>query len=282
MDNGQVRPKPPVAVLHLVPDERRHLLALLSGLAPEQWDAPTVCPGWSVKDVVAHLLGDDLQRLAAGRDGHRSAASASLPAWDDLVAFLNRRNEEWVAALRRLSPRVLVELLGWSGERVLEHFLSLDLAAPGGPVDWAGPEPAPRWLDVGREYTERWVHQEQIRDAAGVPGLRDPRLFHPVLDVLVHALPHTYRDVPAAEGTHVRLVVTGEAGGGWSLVRQRDRWALFVGVEAAPASLVTVDQDTAWRLFTKGVGAAAARRRAAVEGDPSLGAVAFRAVAIIA
>jgi len=276
-----VTPKPPVAVLDLFPDERRHLLALLSGLTPDQWDAPTVCPGWSVKDIAGHLLGDDLQRLSGGRDGYRSGASAGPRAWNDLVAFLNRRNQEWVAAHRRLSPRVLVELLGWSGERVLEHFLTLDLAEPGRPVDWAGPEPAPRWLDVAREYTERWVHQEQIRDAVGVGGLRERRLFHPVLDVLVHALPHTYRDVRGPEGTHVRLVVTGEAGGGWSLVRQEDRWALLVGVEAAPASVVTLDQDTAWRLFTKGVDAAA-RCRATMEGDQHLGAVALGAVAIIA
>ena len=36
-------------------------------------------------------------------------------------------------------------------------------------VNWAGPEPAPIWLDPAREYTERWVHQQHIRDAVRNP-----------------------------------------------------------------------------------------------------------------
>src|SRR5262245_8993021 len=280
--NGPVTPKPPVIVLDLFAEERRHLLSLLDGLTAEQWHAPTVCPGWSVKDLAAHLLGDDVNRIAGGRDGYQPSGLAGPLAWDELVAFLNHRNEEWVVALRRLSPRLLVELLDSSGDRVEAYFRSLDPMEPGDPVDWAGPGPAPRWLDIGREYTERWVHQEQIRDAIGAVGLRDPRLFHPVLDVFVHALPHAYRDVAAAEGTHVELVITGVAGGSWSLVRHRRRWGLFAGVDAPRASIVTLDPDTAWRLFTKGVDAATARRRVIIEGDRDLGAVALGAVAIIA
>ena len=36
--------------------EREDLRDLLVGLDPEQWRAPSLCAGWSVKDVVAHLL----------------------------------------------------------------------------------------------------------------------------------------------------------------------------------------------------------------------------------
>lgn len=275
-------PKPPVIVLDLFSEERRRLLALLGELSPDQWEAHTACPGWSVKDIVAHLLGDDLGRLARGRDGTGTATSSTSPSWEELVAFINRRNDEWVGALRRLSPRVLIDLLGWGGEQVLAYFRSLDPQAIGGPVSWAGPEPAPHWLDMAREYTERWVHQEQIRDAVGVTGLREPRLFHPVLDTFAHALPHAYRDVAAADGTHVRLVVTGQAGGQWSVIKRGGRWGLFVGVETPPVSVVTMDEDLAWRLFSKGVDADAARHRTSIEGDHALGAVVLTALAIIA
>lgn len=275
-------PKPPVIVLDLFPEERRRLLSLLAELSPEQWQADTACPGWSVKDLAAHLLADDLGRLARGRDGYVTETFSTSPSWAELVAFVNRRNEEWVAALRRLSPRVLIDLLGWSGEQLLAHFRSLDLRATGGPVSWAGPEPAPQWLDTAREYTERWVHQQQIRDAVGVSGLRERRLFHPVLDTFAHALPHAYRDIAAPEGTHVRLIVTGDAGGVWSLVRRGHRWRLFVNVETPAVSAVTLDEDLAWRLFSKGVDANAAQRRTSIEGDHALGAVVLRARAIIA
>jgi uncharacterized protein (TIGR03083 family) len=71
-----MQPVEPVAVLDLFPEERRHLLELLNGLTAKEWAAPTVCPGWSVKDVAAHLLGGDLSELARGRDGFASPSFA--------------------------------------------------------------------------------------------------------------------------------------------------------------------------------------------------------------
>ena len=34
--------------------ERTDLAEMLAGLRPEQWDAPTLCEGWRVREVVAH------------------------------------------------------------------------------------------------------------------------------------------------------------------------------------------------------------------------------------
>jgi hypothetical protein len=50
----------------------------------------------------------------------------------------------------------------------------LDLDALGEPVSWAGPDPAPLWLDCARDFTEYWVHQQQIRDATGRPDTGGP------------------------------------------------------------------------------------------------------------
>ena len=78
-----------------------------------------------------------------------------------LLDFINRQNEIWVEAARRLSPRVLTGLLSWSSEETQAYFESLDMFAIGDPVHWAGPDPAPVWLDIAREYSERWIHQMQ-------------------------------------------------------------------------------------------------------------------------
>src|SRR5258707_12794436 len=91
--------------------------------------------------------------------------------------------------------------------------------ALGDPVSWVGPAPAPVWLDIAREYTEQWMHQAQIRDAIGVGGIRERRLFAPVLATFMLALPHALRGVIAPEGTRLRVVITGEAGGGGVSVR---------------------------------------------------------------
>ena len=36
--------------------ERRALAADLAGLTPEQWATPSLCTGWSVHDVLAHMV----------------------------------------------------------------------------------------------------------------------------------------------------------------------------------------------------------------------------------
>jgi uncharacterized protein (TIGR03083 family) len=47
--------------MRLAQDERADLTDFLAGLTPEQWDAPTLCDKWSVRDVVAHIISyDDL------------------------------------------------------------------------------------------------------------------------------------------------------------------------------------------------------------------------------
>ena len=160
------------------------MLELLGDLSASDWEAPTVCPGWSVKDVAAHLLGDDIGRLSWGRDGYVNpafAAGLDIATLPGLVAAIDRQNAVWVAGARRISPALLIELLAMTGELTEAYFTSLDMTALGMPVDWAGPEPAPVWLDVAREYTERWVHQQHIRDAVGRPGLKERRWFAPVI-----------------------------------------------------------------------------------------------------
>jgi uncharacterized protein (TIGR03083 family) len=276
-----MKPLPPVHTIDLFAPERDALVALLESLAPDEWNAPTVCDGWSVKDIATHILSDDLGNIARGRDGYRGGWF-DAPSWEALLAFINRQNEQWVDTMRRLSPRLICELLRFSGERFVATMRARDLDAIGDPVSWAGPEPAPVWLDVAREYTERWLHQQQIRDAVGRDGLKDRGMFHPVLDAFVRALPYTYRDVAAPDGTHVRMIVEGDAGGAWSLVRVDGRWGLCTDVDAPPAASVTLDQETAWRLFTKGLTPEAARDRATLEGDAALATVALTMVSIIA
>jgi len=285
-------PLEPVLTRHLFPDERAELLDLLGSLSAAQWDAPTVCAGWSVKDIAAHLVADDLGRLARGRDGHRAAAFApSSPenVGAELLAFINHQNEAWVAAARRLSPRLLIDLLRWSGDETRAYFASLDMFAIGEPVHWAGPEPEPVWLDIAREYTERWLHQAQIRDAARAPALTEPRFFLPLLDTLVRALPQTFRDTDAPEGTHVTMLITGVGAPRpvgaplqWSLVRGNARWALFDSSPAEPAAMVRMDGDTVWRLFTKGITKPEALARVRIEGDQHLGEKVLDTVSIIA
>ena len=93
---------------------RTRLLALLAGLAESDWAHPTAAPRWSVKGVTAHLLGGDIGILSRERDFF-SPSNSQVGTYSELVELVNRLNEEWVIAARRMSPRLLRELLALVG-----------------------------------------------------------------------------------------------------------------------------------------------------------------------
>jgi hypothetical protein len=128
----------------------------------------------------------------------------------------------------------------------------------------------PVWVDSAREYTEHWMHQAQIRDAAGDRGIREPRLFAPVLATFMLALPHALRDVDASEGMRLRVVVTGQSGGKWSAVRAAERWELEADTTPEAAAVATLDQEDAWRLWTRGLSADEAAQAVHTTGDARL------------
>jgi uncharacterized protein (TIGR03083 family) len=45
-----------VDAMGLARDERADLADFLATLSPDQWDAPSLCAGWRVRDVVAHMF----------------------------------------------------------------------------------------------------------------------------------------------------------------------------------------------------------------------------------
>jgi len=249
---------------------QRELVSLLRGLAEGDWSRPTLAREWTVKDVAAHLFDTDLRRLSAQRDRHRPSA-ARLGGYEEIVAFINHLNASWVEVARRLSPRVLTDLLEWTGPQVAELFTSLapdDEAAV--PVAWAGEGRSANWMDVGREYTEKWHHQAQIRDAVGAVALDSRRWLGPVLELSMYALPYAFRDALADEGNALSVRIEGEAGGDWHILRGHDGWELRGGAHTDAAARVRLDADTAWRLFFNALGRDEAARRVEASGDARL------------
>lgn len=276
----------PIFVVPLFPEERAALLDTLRSLSVEQWEAPTVCEGWSVGDVARHIVADDLGRLSGKRDGYaggwmfKPTGTETFEA--ELLDFINSQNEAWVRATRRLSPGIVIGLLEWSGRETQAFFETLDPHAMGLGVSWAGEDESENWFDLAREYTERWHHQAQIREGAGVPLITEPRLFAPVLATFVRGVPHAFADVEAMDDTHIQLGIAGDAGGEWSLVHADGRWQLVQLLEKEPTASVEIGQDVAWRLFTKGMTPEEAEPGAKLEGDRELAARVLRTVSIIA
>src|SRR4051794_37733322 len=278
-----MKPVEPILLADLFPGLHAELIALLRGLAPDDWGRSTAAGSWTVRDVAAHLLDVQLRQLSVKRDGAMLPPDPPITGYADLVAFLNRLNAEWVAAARRLSPRVLTDLLDLAGRQLAEGQAGLDPFAPAlFAVAWAGEEESQSWFDVAREYTELWHHQQQIRDAVGAPPLTSRKWLHPVLDTFLRALPHAYREVAAGEGTRIVFEIPGEAGGEWTLVREGPAWSLYAGAPGEADCRVILDQDTAWRRMTKGLTAEQALARMEIAGDRALGEPVAKMLAIMA
>jgi len=232
----------------LFPRLRAELAAVLAGLSGGDWALPTACPGWSVHAVAAHLLGVELGNVSVRRDSWALGPGEG----EDLDVWLNAFNEQWVDAARRISPALLVELIDLAGLRFEECLPALDLDAMGGPVPWAtGSDPAPVWLDVAREYMERYVHQQQIRDATRRPRL-GPAFTRPVLATAAHALPLALDRVSRPAGTIVAFSAEGEGGGTWHVVRTTTGWELDAPALDEPAACrVRTTVDGALKLYVR-------------------------------
>jgi uncharacterized protein (TIGR03083 family) len=95
-------------------DERADLAGLLASLSPEQWDAPTLCEAWRVRDVVAHMFsydelstGDLMRRFAKGWFVLDRVNAAGVTEY-------NRRSPDELLALveTHLEPSGLTALFG--------------------------------------------------------------------------------------------------------------------------------------------------------------------------
>lgn len=268
---------PPLDVRPLLAPLREALVEVMTDRDDAAWQAATT-RGWTVADAIAHLLGDDLGRLARSRDGHHAPGPLGDESFEE---YIDRLNDEWVVAARRLSPRLLVELLAHTGKQVRALWAGHDLDEPSEAVSWAGVDAAPLWLDVARDYTEYWVHQAQVREALDEPLLDDTKFLGPLVSTYLRALPHTLRALAPSEGAATLAIhVTDLAPGDWYLQGDTDGWRFVAAVGHADTT-VTWDADTVWRLGCRMIDPPMARARAHVDGDADVGAAVCDLLAVI-
>jgi hypothetical protein len=280
MDTEQ---KPPIDVVPLLYKLDSVLIDLLKSLTPDEWQKQTIAKLWVVKDVAAHLLDGNIRVLSMLRDNY-FGEKVEVNSYEELVSFLNGLNVDWVKAMKRASPAMLISLHEATGKPFCDYYASLrpfDKAVLS--VAWAGEAESKNWMHIAREYTEKWLHQQQIRDAVNKPGLMTRGFYYPFISIFMLALPHTFRNVDREQGATIQVTITGEIGGSWFLVRQKDKWALEnsspIGFSATE---VILDPDIAWRLFSKSIRPQQVGNKVSVTGDQALGEVVLSMVSVMA
>ncbi len=272
----------PFNVIPLLYEIDKKFMELLVALTPEDWQKQTVAKQWKVKDVVAHLLDGNIRLLSMLRDGY-SGEKPNIQSYQDLVDYLNALNADWVKALKRVSPEVLILLHQTTGKLYCDYYASLNPfdTAPFS-VAWAGESESKNWMHIAREYTEKFLHQQQIREAVGKPGIMTREFFYPFIDIFMVALPYTYRDTLAENGIIIKLTVTSDIGGSWFLIRENNNWILSKENNKTTTAEISIDPNDAWVLFSKSIRPEHIRHKINITGNEKLGEIALTMVSVMA
>jgi uncharacterized protein (TIGR03083 family) len=271
----------PIFTAHLFPGLETRLIELLRSLSPGDWEKQSLAPKWKVKDVAAHLLDTETRGLAAVRHGYKPENSKKLTP-EKLLALIDNLNAEGVHVYGQLRPDELIAKMEAASRELADYVQGIDPFAPAVfPVSWAGEEESPNWFHTAREFTERWHHQQQIRVAVNKPGIMTREFYFPVLDCFLRALPFTYRSVDAKTGSLAQFNIAGECGGSWYLFRDQGAWSLIASPAGENISEVTIPQEIAWRIFTKGISFSEAKPQVKVTGDEAVGLHILKMISIV-
>ena len=252
---------------------------LLAGLPADAWLRPTVAGRWRARDVVAHMVDTGLRRLSFHRD---RLVPPAPPPDTDFVAFINALNAEFVTLSARFSPEVLRSLHGHMATELSAFFESMPLDAPAlFPVSWAGESESAAWFDIGRDFTEYWHHQMQVRDAVGGGQASDPRWLNAVLCLALRALPHQLRHIRKPQGTVIQLEITGAAGGTWAVVSDDSGWAIRQGHAGAAAVTLRMTDGALVKTLFNALPLTSALAASDVSGDITLAAAVLRTRAVV-
>jgi uncharacterized protein (TIGR03083 family) len=152
-------------------DEREEFASFLDGLTPEQWDSPTLCELWTVREVAIHTVSYD-ELTTGGLVDRFLKGRLSVDRIDALgVADYADRSPQDITALMRRSADPHGLTAGFGGRIAL---------------------------------TDGMIHQQDIRRSLGLPRTIDPERLRTALDFALFA--PTIRGAWRARG--VRLVAT--------------------------------------------------------------------------
>lgn len=146
--------------------------ATARAIADDQWALPTDCPGWTVREQVAHVLALELQ--LGGQP-----LPPRLDSYPDHVRNESGQHmENGIAALRDVAPADLVTRLGAAADEHLDQLRALDLDPDVTVVGTLGsPVPLARFLPI--RVLDVWTHEQDVRTATG----RELRTSGPATEV---------------------------------------------------------------------------------------------------
>ena len=229
-------------VIEALDDVWSSIVRATDGMGEAEWDLPTDCPGWSVRDHLSHLIG--IERTLLGDPQPPAPATRGPHVRNDIGAM----NEAWVEQRRgRPGDEVRAE---WRdvADRRLRALAAL------GPEEWEriGPSPIGQvpyrrfmWLRV----MDSWVHEQDIRGALGRPGGLGGPGQRQTIEHVASLMPYVVgRKVRPPDGTIVVWEIDGSPPRTVTVGVEGGRGSLLDEVPSQPTVVLRLDDTTFWRL----------------------------------
>ncbi len=218
------------------------IVAACDRLPPEAWGLSTDCPGWTVRDHLAHLIG--IERMLLGHPV--PPAPAVVPAY--VNNEIGSVNEAWISLYR---DRPGAEVLAEFSETVASRLAALRSygTAEFDEVGWSPIGEAPYREFMAVRVVDCWAHEQDIRLAVDRPGGRGGAGELLSLDRCDKAMPFVVgKKAAAPDGASVVFDVSGPEARRFAVVMSGGRGRMAFGVPDTSTVELHMDQATYWRL----------------------------------
>lgn len=231
----------PIFCEDLIKEIDDQLLEILKNVPKDDWNKKTNYPNWKVRDIFSHIIDTSIRKLSNQRDHYFDTnKKVEVKSYNDLVQFIEKLADDWADSTRRISPQVLISIFS-SIKNELHIFMKnqnhFDDALFS--VAWAGETTSKVWFDNAREYSEHWIHQQQIRESINYKSLDEEKYLRPILEIFLRAIPVAYNK--RKEKIKLVVNVSGSFIDSYYFEIDNDQSKIFKGNNGLYESKVEVD-----------------------------------------
>lgn len=221
------------------------LARLADGLLEEEWELPTDCPGWTVRDQYAHLLTGESLVTGEPLPEHRADP---LPPYvhNDIGEFNEHAVDYWrgrpihelIAAWHAMVRTRLADLAAATDEELAKD--SWTPIGPGTVLDA---------LQI--RVLDHWVHEQDVRRATGRAGGMEGSAAAHTIDRLLTPLPRVVaKNAGVPDGGSVVLEILGPVRRQVSVTVTEGRGQVVHRVSGTPTAKIRMDTEAFLILAT--------------------------------
>jgi uncharacterized protein (TIGR03083 family) len=238
--------------------ELERFLALVTALSAEEWEHPTACPRWNVRQMLAHVTGAAASYARWSEFTRQNSFKVQRPYRVAGLSFLDSLNQIQVDDRASATPAALIDELHTVGPRALATRARLPVLLR----ELRLPLPALGFVPIGYLtdliYTrDMWMHRLDLCRATGREMVMSPEHDGRIVSLIMRDL--AKKLAAPLRKTSIVYHLSGRVGGTWQL-----------GAQVSPAATIQLDVLDFNRLASGRLTPEEAWSCVEIEGDTAL------------